>query len=298
MKVRQPLITESEPAQTIPSGSGTTTVAEHTKQCDLQSSSSNEKTRYPVDLETLQPSNWLGMFYMLYATLMTFISVVMSLSENPWMWLAGQVLLAITLIQWFAILHEAGHKTMFKTRWLNRWVCHVSGAFALIPGDCWRLVHAKHHYWTGWQDLDVTTETLVPRELRTLERITINTWRLWIPLFASLYRWNNYWNLPRLRQMFQRPNQKRLVTVNILVYPALHRPHHDRRVQRDIGDLWPGITNQLCPTGPVDSEPTHPHSHETFPGCNSASFQSCTAGSFHAFTDLSELVCASRAPQL
>ena len=223
MKVRQPLITESEPAQTIPSGSGTTSVAEHTKQCDLQSSSSNEKTRYPVDLETLQPSNWLGMFYMLYATLMTFMSVVMSLSENPWMWLAGQVLLAITLIQWFAILHEAGHKTMFKTRWLNRWVCHVSGAFALIPGDCWRLVHAKHHYWTGWQDLDVTTETLVPRELRTFERITINTcWRLWIPLFASLYRWNNYWNLPRLRNMFQRPNQKRLVTVNILVYLLLY----------------------------------------------------------------------------
>ena len=38
MKVPQPLITESEPAQTIPSGSGTTSVAEHTKQCDLQSS--------------------------------------------------------------------------------------------------------------------------------------------------------------------------------------------------------------------------------------------------------------------
>ena len=84
-------------------------------------------------------------------------------------------------------------------------------------------MHAKHHYWTGWQDLDVTTETLVPRQLRGFERITINScWRLWIPLFASLYRWNNYWNLTRLRQMFQRPRQKKLVTMNILAYLSLY----------------------------------------------------------------------------
>jgi 1-acyl-sn-glycerol-3-phosphate acyltransferase len=174
---------------------------------------------YPVDISTLQPSNGLGILYFACASLLTTVSITLSLSSNTWLWLLGQLLLSITFIQWFAILHEAGHKTMFRSRWLNRWICYIAGFFALIPGDCWRLVHAKHHYWTGWQDLDVTTETLVPRQLRGIERFVINVcWRLWIPLFASLYRWNNYWNLPRLRKIFQRPRQKRLVTTNILAY--------------------------------------------------------------------------------
>ncbi len=174
---------------------------------------------YPVDLNTLQPRNGLGTFYFICAILLTTVSITLSLSSKPWVWLLGQLLLSITFIQWFAILHEAGHKTMFQSRWMNRWICYIAGFFALVPGDCWRLVHAKHHYWTGWQDLDVTTETLVPRQLRGVERLVINVcWRLWIPLFASLYRWNNYWNLPRLRRIFQRPRQKRLVTINILAY--------------------------------------------------------------------------------
>ena len=181
--------------------------------------SSGIQQGYPVDPDSLQPSNAVGGFYLCFALLMTAASIALSLSPDGWLWLSGQLLLSITFIQWFAILHEAGHKTMFRTRWLNRWASHLAGFFALIPGDCWRLVHAKHHYWTGWQDLDVTTETLVPRPLRGFERIAINLcWRLWIPLFASLYRWNNYWNLPRLRRMFHRTGQQRLVTLNVLGY--------------------------------------------------------------------------------
>ena len=174
---------------------------------------------YPVDINTLQPTNGVGTFYFICALLLTTVSIIISLSSSTWLWLVGQLFLSIAFIQWFAILHEAGHKTMFRSRWLNRWICYIAGFFALIPGDCWRLVHAKHHYWTGWQDLDVTTETLVPRQLRGTERLVINLcWRLWIPLFASLYRWNNYWNLPRLRKILQRPRQRRLVTINIAAY--------------------------------------------------------------------------------
>jgi len=178
---------------------------------------------YPVDISVLKPNNLIGFFYVTLAILLTSIAITLSQSLNIWVWLPGQLLLSLTFIQWFAILHEAGHKTMFRSRWLNRWICYVAGFFALIPGDCWRLVHAKHHYWTGWQDLDMTTESLVPRQLGGTERLVINTcWRLWIPLFASLYRWNNYWNLPRLRKTFQRSRQKRLVTTNIAAYLVIY----------------------------------------------------------------------------
>ena len=210
--LQAPDCSQDEPAETaLPASNTKSTQSEATAHTDLH--------EYPVDLNTLQPTNRLGMLYFIHAMLMTITSISLSLSSNLWLWLLGQLLLSITFIQWFAILHEAGHKTMFRTRWLNQWICYIAGFFALIPGDCWRLVHAKHHYWTGWQDLDVTTETLVPRQLRGFERLVINVcWRLWIPLFASLYRWNNYWNLPRLRKILQRPRQKRVVTTNILAY--------------------------------------------------------------------------------
>mgnify|MGYP002629823006 CR=1 FL=1 len=200
-----------------------TNIAPNSNSMPSTASAPADLQDYPVDINTLQASNRLGIFYFAYAMLMTITSLSLSLSSNIWLWLLGQLFLSITFIQWFAILHEAGHKTMLSTRWLNRWICYIAGFFALIPGDCWRLVHAKHHYWTGWQDLDVTTETLVPRQLRKFERITINTcWRLWIPLFASLYRWNNYWNLARLRKIFKRPQQIRIITLNIMVYLLIY----------------------------------------------------------------------------
>ena len=172
-----------------------------------------------TDLAALRPTNLAGGFYMGCAALLTTTSIALSLSSSIWSWLAGQLLLAVAMIQWFAILHEAGHKTLFRTHWVNRWSAHCAGFFALIPGDCWRLVHAKHHYWTGWQDLDITTETLVPRALRGFERVAINVcWRLWIPLPATLYRLNNYWNLLRLRRLFPQSRERRIVTLNVIGY--------------------------------------------------------------------------------
>ena len=75
----------------------------------------------------------------------------------------------------------------------------VAGFFALIPFRCWKPIHARHHKWTGWQDLDPTTAALVPRPLGRAERFAVNVcWRYWIPIFSVLYRAGNFWNLVRL----------------------------------------------------------------------------------------------------
>ena len=66
-------------------------------------------------------------------------------------------------------------------------------------------MHARHHKWTGWQDVDPTTAALVPRELQTVERVLVNVcWKFWIPLFSVLYRINNFWNWPRLETLFEK----------------------------------------------------------------------------------------------
>lgn len=178
----------------------------------------------PADntVPSLRPSNLTGFGYLLFGTATTLLALWLSLSPSVGLWLSGQVLLALSLIQWFALLHEAGHKTLFRSRTMNSLVIHLAGFIAIIPGDCWRLVHAKHHYWTGWQDLDMTTESLSPRSRSRFERWIVNVcWALWIPLFASLYRINNYWNLFRLWRLFRKPRERLKICLNIGLYGIL-----------------------------------------------------------------------------
>jgi len=171
----------------------------------------------------LKPSNFLGALYFLSAIGLTSLALALSLQPDVAVWLAGQVLLSLVLLQWFCLLHEAGHKTLFRSGWLNRLAGHVAGFFALIPFGCWKPVHARHHYWTGWQDLDATTASLVPRKLIWLERAVINLcWSLWLPLFSVIYRVNNYWHLPRLFGYFPKPAQRRALVLDILGSVAIY----------------------------------------------------------------------------
>jgi fatty acid desaturase len=144
-------------------------------------------------------------------------AIWLSLQASIWWWAAGQILLALALVQWFAVLHECGHETLFRGKRANSIVGQVAGFFAIIPYYNWKRVHARHHKWTGWQDVDPTTAALVPRKLQTVERILVNVcWKFWIPLFSVLYRVNNFWNWPRLRALFEKyEDRQRLATSSI-----------------------------------------------------------------------------------
>jgi fatty acid desaturase len=129
----------------------------------------------------------------------------------------GQLLFALALVQWFAVLHECGHETLFRAKRIHVLIGHVAGFFSVIPFYNWKRVHGRHHKWTGWQDVDPTTASLVPRELATIERVLVNVcWRLWIPLFSVLYRLNNFWNWPRLKALFAKAEDRRRLAVNSL----------------------------------------------------------------------------------
>ncbi len=170
------------------------------------------------DVLRAKPRNHVGIFYMVAACSLSAIALVMSLSPSTIVWLGGQLLLAFCLMQWLAMLHEAEHMTLFRTRWPNKCCAYLAGLFALIPADCWRKIHGKHHYWTGWQDKDVTTASLVPRKLHWVERVVVNTcWRLWIPLFAAMYR-VPYWQPMLLWRMFPRRRDRQMLMANVFCY--------------------------------------------------------------------------------
>jgi len=146
------------------------------------------------------------------------VGLMLSSSQTLGAYLLGQLLLAAAFVHAFVLLHEAGHNTLFVHRRLNRLVGHFAGFVALIPFHAWQRIHARHHRYTGWQDLDATTATLVPRAIRPWERRVIDfAWRTWLPLFSVLYRLQNYWNLPRMRLFLETHDNIERIRANLIV---------------------------------------------------------------------------------
>lgn len=144
-------------------------------------------------------SNAYGLLYTGLAAALSGVGLIAALNDTLWVWMAGQLVLTLALVEWFVILHECGHRTLFRSRWMNQLVGAIAAFIVVIPYTAWRHVHARHHVWTGWQDRDITTETLVPRKLAGWERWAINAaWRTGMPLFSVLYRVQNFWNTRRL----------------------------------------------------------------------------------------------------
>lgn len=180
------------------------------------------------ELAPADPSGWLFTLLSLATTAAglalswaAFSSAAFSLPFSWAAWILGQLLVATAFVQWFGILHECGHRTFFRRRWINTAVGQVAGFFALIPYASWQRVHSLHHRWTGWQDLDPTTEGL-SKPHGKLDRLVANVcWRYWIPIFSVIYRLANYWHLPRLKRYLPR-GAARPMLVNAAVLFALY----------------------------------------------------------------------------
>jgi omega-6 fatty acid desaturase (delta-12 desaturase) len=99
----------------------------------------------PAALLHLRPTDLKGAAVVTVAAATTTLGAWTSLSDAWTWWLGGQVLLAASLVQWFAILHECGHDTLFRTRRLHPVIGTVAGLLTLIPYRCWTRVHGRHH---------------------------------------------------------------------------------------------------------------------------------------------------------
>lgn len=145
------------------------------------------------------------------------VGLALSARGGPFAYSVGQLLLAFAFVHVFVLLHEAGHRTLFRQRSLNHLVGHVAGFLCFIPFWNWQRIHARHHRYAGWQDLDATTATLVPRPIAAWERRIINfCWATWLPLFALTYRIQNFWNLPRVARYITDPVSLQRIRLNTL----------------------------------------------------------------------------------
>jgi omega-6 fatty acid desaturase (delta-12 desaturase) len=94
---------------------------------------------------------WLGMWY--------------SLDHGYWLTLLLAVPASGFLVRLFALQHDCGHCSLFKTRWINDLIGRVIGVITLTPYDYWRRAHASHHATSGNLDRrgigDITTLTVL-----------------------------------------------------------------------------------------------------------------------------------------
>jgi fatty acid desaturase len=177
----------------------------------------------PATLTHLRPTNGRGFLVFAAAIATTAGAIALSLLGGWPGWVAGQIILGVVLVHWFTLLHEAGHRTLFRSRRLNVATGIVAGYFAVIPYRSWVRVHGRHHKWTGWQDLDPTAEGLVRDDLSWLQQAVVNVcWRFYIPLFSVLYRLENYWNFGRLARMFPTRVDRRAMAINAALQLAIY----------------------------------------------------------------------------
>ena len=80
----------------------------------------------------LRSSNWAGGVLLSLATLLTLVAVTLSLQSNWLAWLLGQAVFAVTLVQWFVLLHECGHGTLFRSKALHAPVGRAAAFLSLI----------------------------------------------------------------------------------------------------------------------------------------------------------------------
>ncbi len=85
-----------------------------------------------------------------------------SFSHWPW-WVTIAAVFLNGTVGSFGInaVHELGHGTVFKTKWLNVFFCHVSAFFGLINHEMFQSSHIRHHRYTLHppDDLEVVLPT-------------------------------------------------------------------------------------------------------------------------------------------
>lgn len=99
-----------------------------------------------------------------------FYLAMMALEDSSY-WLASAYILIISafIVRIFMLMHDCGHKSLFRTQWLNSFFGFFSGVFCGMPGYVWAQHHAYHHSTNGnWSKYRGPLSTLSIDEFESL----------------------------------------------------------------------------------------------------------------------------------
>lgn len=147
---------------------------------------------------------------------------LVSLTQSGIVYWLGQFVGAVFFMQAFILLHEFGHRSMFTNNKVNTFFGHFFSFLVFIPYYNWREIHNLHHKWTGYRDLDPTTEKTFADRLNKKQEALINTaWKYSLPLFTLGYRFGIYWKAEKLRRHLS-PSQYQKCIRSMILYGALY----------------------------------------------------------------------------
>lgn len=139
-----------------------------------------------------EPDEWRSAFELavsLVPFLLLWTLAWWSLSVSYWLAAALAIANAAFLVRLFAIQHDCGHASFFRSRQLSDWVGRVLGVLTLTPYDVWRRSHSMHHSSAGNLDKrgigDVMTLTVEEYRSRTFRgRLLYRLYRHPVVLFG------------------------------------------------------------------------------------------------------------------
>jgi fatty acid desaturase len=128
---------------------------------------------------------WVTLITMLFQYSLLALGIFFLSLDGFFFFVLSQVILALFFFHSFAMLHEAGHDNIHKSRWINTLVGHLYSVTCFMPFFAWKHMHQGHHVWTGSINKDPGSRTLLKlKKLGKVPKFYDTSWRLWIPLPA------------------------------------------------------------------------------------------------------------------
>jgi omega-6 fatty acid desaturase (delta-12 desaturase) len=79
-------------------------------------------------------------------------AALLSVRVSYWLTAAAVLLIGLFSVRVFALMHECGHGSLFRTRWLNRAFGFLLGVISGMPQYVWSQHHNFHHATNGnWE---------------------------------------------------------------------------------------------------------------------------------------------------
>lgn len=97
-------------------------------------------------------------------------------------------LLAALIFRNFSLMHDAVHRAVSKSQYINDLSGVISGSICLLPFEPWRKSHLEHHSWSGNIDKDPVMGLVkgYPHFDPKLQKTLNFFWRLWVPTLAVM----------------------------------------------------------------------------------------------------------------
>jgi len=136
-------------------------------------------------------------------------TIYLAQSNSLILWVTSQLLLGVSILQFFFLFHDLGHQNFFKSKTANVIFGHITGLICALPYFPWHFIHSTHHEWTGWREKDPTLSRLKKEDLTDFQKKFINfCWTYHIPVFTSLFAVFNFWNFKKLKSLYPEKKDK------------------------------------------------------------------------------------------